>query len=144
MANKYFGGEINAACVENELDEDLKNTALQTVSSVLNFMNEYHTADALQKIIALAQRSNKYIDETAPWVLAKDEASLPRLKTVLSNLIEAIRFIGVLLAPFLPATSASHYRANRLSGGGSGIPDGIRLRTCPQGRRSKSTFRPYR
>ena len=107
MANKYFGGEINAACVENELDEDLKNTALQTVSSVLNFMNEYHTADALQKIIALAQRSNKYIDETAPWVLAKDEASLPRLKTVLSNLIEAIRFIGVLLAPFLPATSAS-------------------------------------
>ena len=70
-------------------------------------MEEYRTADALQKIIALAQRSNKYIDETTPWALAKDEASLPRLKTVLSNLMEAIRFIGVLLCPFLPDTSAS-------------------------------------
>ncbi|MBQ4050849.1 MAG: methionine--tRNA ligase subunit beta, partial [Oscillospiraceae bacterium] len=107
MANKYFGGEMGAAAIENELDADLRETALAAVSGVLSSMEEYRTADALGKIIALAQRSNKYIDETTPWVLAKSEETLPRLKTVLSNLIEAIRFIGVLLAPFLPDTSAS-------------------------------------
>ena len=107
MANKYFGGEIDAASISDPLDQELKDTALSAVSGVLSAMEEYRTADALQKIIALAQRSNKYIDETAPWVLAKDEASLPRLKAVLSNLIEAIRFIGALLTPFLPDTAAS-------------------------------------
>ena len=107
MANKYFGGEIDVASISDPLDQELKDTALSAVSGVLSAMEEYRTADALQKIIALAQRSNKYIDETAPWVLAKDEASLPRLKAVLSNLIEAIRFIGVLLTPFLPDTAAS-------------------------------------
>ena len=107
MANKYFGGEIDAASISDPLDQELKDTALSAVSGVLSAMEEYRTADALQKIIALAQRSNKYIDETAPWVLAKAEASLPRLKAVLSNLIEAIRFIGVLLTPFLPDTAAS-------------------------------------
>ena len=107
MANKYFGGEIDAASTTDPLDQDLKDTALSAVSGVLSAMEEYRTADALQKIIALAQRSNKYIDETAPWVLAKDEASLPRLKAVLSNLMEAIRFIGVLLTPFLPDTAAA-------------------------------------
>ncbi len=107
MANKYFGGEIDAASTADPLDQDLKDTALSAVSGVLSAMEEYRTADALQKIIALAQRSNKYIDETAPWVLAKDEASLPRLKAVLSNLMEAIRFIGVLLTPFLPDTAAA-------------------------------------
>jgi methionyl-tRNA synthetase len=70
-------------------------------------MNEYKTADALAAIMTLAQRSNKYIDETTPWSLAKDEAQLPRLKTVLSNLIEAIRYIGVLSVPFMPETAAS-------------------------------------
>ena len=107
MANKYFSGEIDAASISDPLDQELKDTALSAVSGVLSAMEEYRTADALQKIIALAQRSNKYIDETAPWVLAKDEASLPRLKAVLSNLLEAIRFIGVLLTPFLPDTAAS-------------------------------------
>ncbi len=107
MANKYFGGEINAASTENELDEDLKNTALSALSGVVASMDEYKTADALQKIIALAQRSNKYIDETMPWALAKDETQQARLKTVLSNLMEAIRYIGVLLLPFMPDTSAS-------------------------------------
>ena len=107
MANKYFGGEINAASTENDLDEDLKNTALSALSGVVSAMDEYKTADALQKIIALAQRSNKYIDETMPWALAKDENQHARLKTVLSNLMEAIRYIGVLLLPFMPDTSAS-------------------------------------
>lgn len=107
MANKYFGGEIGRASIENDLDKDLADTALHTAQAVQQAMDGYRTADALGAILALAQRSNKYIDETTPWSLAKDEAQLPRLKTVLSNLIEAIRYIGVLSAPFMPDTSAS-------------------------------------
>ena len=110
MANKYFGGAILAAGGEDPLDVDLRETALSTVSGVLSSMEQYRTADALQKIIALAQRANKYIDETTPWILAKDEASLPRLQLVLSNLVEAIRYLGVLLTPFLPDTAAAILR----------------------------------
>ena len=107
MANKYFGGELPAAMVENELDRDLADTALQTAEAVKGYMDQYHTADALARILALAQRSNKYIDETTPWALAKDEAQLPRLRTVLANLIEAIRYIAVLSEPFMPDTAAA-------------------------------------
>ena len=107
MANKYFGGELPAAMVENELDRDLADTALQTAEAVKGYMDQYHTADALARILALAQRSNKYIDETTPWALAKDEAKLPRLRTVLANLIEAIRYIAVLSEPFMPDTAAA-------------------------------------
>ena len=107
MANKYFGGELPAAMAENELDQDLAGTALQTAEAVKGYMDQYHTADALGKILALAQRSNKYIDETTPWALAKDEAKLPRLRTVLANLIEAIRYIAVLSEPFMPDTAAA-------------------------------------
>ena len=107
MANKYFGGELPAAMAENELDQDLAGTALQTAEAVKGYMDQYHTADALAKILALAQRSNKYIDETTPWALAKDEAKLPRLRTVLANLIEAIRYIAVLSEPFMPDTAAA-------------------------------------
>ena len=107
MANKYFGGELPAAMIENELDRDLANTALQTAEAVKGYMDQYHTADALARILTLAQRSNKYIDETTPWALAKDEAQLPRLRTVLANLIEAIRYIAVLSEPFMPDTAAA-------------------------------------
>ena len=107
MANKYFGGELPAAMVENELDRDLADTALQTAEAVKGYMDQYHTADALARILTLAQRSNKYIDETTPWALAKDEAKLPRLRTVLANLIEAIRYIAVLSEPFMPDTAAA-------------------------------------
>ncbi|MBQ4383648.1 MAG: methionine--tRNA ligase subunit beta, partial [Firmicutes bacterium] len=67
-------------------------------------MDTLHVADSLEEIMTLARRSNKYIDETAPWVLAKDEAARPRLGTVLYNLLESIRIIGILIAPFLPET----------------------------------------
>ena len=107
MANKYFGGELPAAMAENELDQDLAGTALQTAEAVKGYMDQYHTADALARILTLAQRSNKYIDETTPWALAKDEAKLPRLRTVLANLIEAIRYIAVLSEPFMPDTAAA-------------------------------------
>ena len=107
MANKYFGGELPAAMIENELDRDLADTALQTAEAVKGYMDQYHTADALARILTLAQRSNKYIDETTPWALAKDESQLPRLRTVLANLIEAIRYIAVLSEPFMPDTAAA-------------------------------------
>ncbi len=107
MANKYFGGELPAAMVECGPDQELADAALQTAEAVKGYMDQYHTADALAKILALAQRSNKYIDETTPWALAKDEEKLPRLRTVLANLVEAIRYIAVLSEPFMPDTAAA-------------------------------------
>ena len=105
MINKYFGGSIINPQVSDDVDGELKAECAACKASVTDLMNKFRTADALESVIALARRSNKYIDETAPWVLAKDEASSDRLKTVLYNLIESIRFIGVLLSPFMPETS---------------------------------------
>ena len=105
MINKYFGGTIINPGVSDAVDGELKAECAACKASVTDLMNKFRTADALESVIALARRSNKYIDETAPWVLAKDEASSDRLKTVLYNLIESIRFIGVLLSPFMPETS---------------------------------------
>ena len=106
MVNKYFGGVI-PAIFHGEFDDELIETALNTAKVVTAKMNEYKTADALEEIIGLARRSNKYIDETMPWALAKDEAMKERLGGVMYNLIESIRFIGVLLQPFMPKTSES-------------------------------------
>ena len=105
MINKYFGGAIVNPNVSEDVDGELKAACKECRESVTDLMNKFRTADAIEAVISLARRSNKYIDETAPWVLAKDEASLPRLKTVLYNLVESIRFIGVLIAPFIPETS---------------------------------------
>lgn len=110
MGKKYFGGTLQSAGVTggnaaNEaLDADLIRTALETVKNVDSKMEELRVADALEEIVNLARRSNKYIDETAPWALAKDEAQQARLGTVLYNLLESIRYIGVLLKSFLPET----------------------------------------
>jgi len=68
-------------------------------------MNAYHVADSLDEIFSMLRRANKYIDETMPWALAKNEEDRPRLKTVIYNLLETIRHAAVLLAPFMPATS---------------------------------------
>ncbi len=105
MINKYFGGTITNPCVCEAVDGELKAECAQCKQSVTDLMNKFKTADAIESVIALARRSNKYIDETTPWALAKDEAKLERLKTVLYNLCEAIRFIGILIAPFMPETS---------------------------------------
>ena len=107
MSNKYFGGVVTKTGAAEEVDDDLKAVVTATKAKVAAKMEELRVADAMTEIFGIFRRCNKYIDETAPWVLAKDEASLPRLKAVLSNLIEAIRFIGVLLTPFLPDTAAS-------------------------------------
>ncbi len=105
MAQKYFGGVIQPADAAEPVDEDLRATALKTVEEVDRLMNQYRMADTLDAVISLARRSNKYIDETMPWVLAKDEAQKPRLGAVLYNLLESIRFLAVLLQPFMPETA---------------------------------------
>ncbi len=105
MADKYFGGTVAHKGAIDAVDAELKDAAIKARDAVAAKMEEYRVADALEEIISLARRSNKYIDETEPWALAKDEAKADRLQTVLYNLLEAIRFIGVLIAPFLPETA---------------------------------------
>ncbi len=105
MVNKYFGGVIPSAAGEDEFAKDLKNTASETVAKVKKYMDEYKVADALSEIFVLLRRSNKYIDETAPWVLAKDEAKKDELGTVMYNLLESIRISAVLLSSFMPEAS---------------------------------------
>ena len=105
MQNKYFDGVIQSAGVTEPIDDELKNFALDAVKKVEEGFTAYRIADAAEAILNLAKRSNKYIDETMPWALAKDESKKARLGTVLYNLLESIRFIAVLLTPFMPQTS---------------------------------------
>ncbi len=105
MIQKYFDGVVPAPTVEDALDASLKTLAVSTAKNVEAHMDAYHVADALEDIWALLRRSNKYIDETTPWVLAKDPADKERLGTVLYNLLESIRFAAVLLKSFVPDTA---------------------------------------
>lgn len=105
MQNKYFDGVICEPNDSEPVDEELKQFAFDTVAKVEKCFETYRVADAIEAILNLAKRSNKYIDETTPWSLAKDESKLSRLGTVLYNLLESIRFIAVLLSPFMPETS---------------------------------------
>lgn len=105
MQNKYFDGVIQSGNVTEPIDDELKQFALDTVKRVEECFSTYRIADAVEAVLNLAKRSNKYIDETMPWALAKDEDKKARLGTVLYNLLEAIRFIAVLLSPFMPTTS---------------------------------------
>lgn len=107
MVKKYFHGEIQRPLKTEALDRELIELALQTPARVEEKVNAYRIADALEEIWILLRRSNKYIDETMPWVLAKEEENSERLGTVLYNLLETIRFAGVLLKAFLPDTAAS-------------------------------------
>ncbi len=105
MLNKYFDGVIQPSDCTEEIDGELKAYALDTVKKVDECFKTYRVADAIEAVLNLAKRSNKYIDETMPWALAKDEDKKARLGTVLYNLLESIRFISVLLSPFMPETS---------------------------------------
>lgn len=109
MCDKYFGSVIPAPAVEGEFDAELKNACKCTLRTVKEKMDKLRVADALDEIMSLARRSNKYIDETAPWVLAKDEANKERLGTVIYNLLESIRVIAVLLESFMPETAEKIY-----------------------------------
>ncbi|MBR5222448.1 MAG: methionine--tRNA ligase [Clostridia bacterium] len=105
MTKKYFDGIIPAPTAPEALDDELKAMAEKTYADVCAQMDTYHIADAVETLFALYSRANKYIDETAPWVLAKDEAKKERLGTVMYNLLEMIRLGAILTAPFMPATS---------------------------------------
>ncbi len=106
MSNKYFGGVVSNPGFMEPLDRDLRETAVCTAGKVADKMEELRVADAMTEIFALFKRCNKYIDETMPWALAKDESKKDRLATVLYNLVEGISIGASLLEPFMPETSA--------------------------------------
>ncbi len=105
MSNKYFDGQITNPGVSEPVDQELIDLAESTLAKVTEKMDDFHVGDALDEIFTLLRRTNKYIDQTEPWVLAKDPEKKDRLATVLYNLLESIRFSGVLLSSFLPETS---------------------------------------
>lgn len=106
MQNKYFNGIVANPMQEEAVDEDLKREVLGTVDKVEKHMEDLRVADAISEILELFSRCNKYIDQTMPWALAKDPEKIGRLATVLYNLLESVRIGAILLAPYLPDTSA--------------------------------------
>lgn len=105
MVNKYFDGVIQAPTVREDIDKELEEIALSTYKRVEEKMHAYKVSDALEELWTLLRRSNKYIDETMPWALAKEEDKKERLGTVLYNLVESIRIASVLLESFIPETA---------------------------------------
>ena len=105
MSNKYFGGVVKNSGVTEAVDDDLKQTVTRTAANVRAKMDELRVADAITEVFLLFKRCNKYIDETTPWILAKDEATLPRLETVLYHLVEGISIGATLLKSFMPKTA---------------------------------------
>ncbi len=105
MANKYFDGVLACNTASEELDDGFKADILSALPKMEKAFDDFRISDALDAVLTIAKRSNKYIDETAPWALAKDEEKKDRLSTVLYNLIESIRIIAVELSAFMPETS---------------------------------------
>lgn len=102
MTGKYFDGKVEKSVGDAAEDNDLIACANATVSKYKELMDSYHNSDAVETVMNFAKRCNKYIDETTPWSLAKDEANKPRLSTVMYNLLEGIRILSVLLQPIVP------------------------------------------
>lgn len=105
MINKYFDGVVSDGSVNGEFDEDLKSVATGAINKMEAKMKGLHVADSIDEIWAVVDRANKYIDETTPWILAKNEEDKPRLGTVLYNLAETIRIIAALLSSYMPETA---------------------------------------
>ena len=105
MTNKYFGGSVTKRTLDNEFDNDLRACAKAAVSDYLKAMDNFKNADAANAVMTFAKRLNKYIDETAPWVLAKDESNKEILEAVMYNLLEGIRLLGIFLCPIMPESS---------------------------------------
>ena len=110
MTNKYFNGQLTEPDCFEELDQQLLDTCKQTVTKYYEKMDQLRVADAIDAVFDLLRRSNKYIDETSPWTLAKQPENKARLNTVLYNLLESIRVASVLLTPFMPETSKEVFR----------------------------------
>ncbi|MBQ9981625.1 MAG: methionine--tRNA ligase [Oscillospiraceae bacterium] len=104
MVDKYFGGKLPVEKISGEFDAELIEAVSQLRDKVDNFVDNTQLNNALAEIFQIVSKANKYIDETAPWVLAKDESNKPRLAAVLYNLLEAIRVVSSLLCPFMPTT----------------------------------------
>lgn len=118
MTNKYFDGVIQSGDAEGEFDADLKAVAAGALDKIEKKMKGLHVADSMDEIWAIVDRANKYIDETTPWILAKNEEDKPRLGTVLYNLVESIRIIAALLTSYMPETAnkiAAQINADDLS-----------------------------
>ena len=107
MTNKYFDGVLTRPTEFDELDKELIDCCNASIKSYNELMDIYHNAEACDVIISLAKRCNKYIDQTAPWVLAKDEENKQRLNAVLYNLLECIRNIAIMFTPIMPTSSKS-------------------------------------
>ena len=105
MTKKYFDGIVPAPEKSEPIDGELISAVREGIDSSVKLMNGYRVADSLDAIFSMLRRANKYIDETMPWALAKNEADRPRLATVIYNLLETIRVGAVLLAPYIPATA---------------------------------------
>ena len=116
MAVKYFGSDIPAKRESGEYDDDLISTASQVKAEVEKYLEELQFAKALTSLWRLISRANKYIDETTPWVLGKDESKKDRLACVIYNLCETLRIISVLLTPFMPQTAESIQKQIGVSG----------------------------
>lgn len=110
MVNKYFDGVLPTNSKKEDIDNELIDLVLSSKDKVSNKIDHYRVADAIDEVFEIFRRSNKYIDETTPWILAKDENSKERLSTVLYNLLEAIRHGAVLLSAFLPETSEEIFK----------------------------------
>ena len=109
MIEKYHGGVVTNAGVVEAVDEDLQALVKTTAENFAKDMDAMEINSAIKGVWALISRANKYIDETAPWILAKDEAKAARLQTVMYNLAETLRVVAILVAPFIPSTSPKIY-----------------------------------
>ena len=109
MIEKYHGGVVTNAGVNEAVDEDLQTLVKTTVANFEKDMDAMEINSAIKGVWALISRANKYIDETGPWILAKDEAKAARLQTVMYNLAETLRVVAILVAPFIPSTSPKIY-----------------------------------
>ncbi len=105
MQNKYFDGVVQAPTCATEFDDDLKESAKKALAGFDKYLSEYKMSDAVECVISFARRCNKYIDETMPWALAKNEADREKLGTVLYNLLEGIRVLSALISPIMPETA---------------------------------------
>ena len=105
MTKKYFDGIVPTPEVTEPIDDELKAVVKDSIAESVKLMSEYHVSDSLSVIFSMLRRANKYIDETMPWALAKDESKKGRLATVIYNLLEVIRTGAVLLAPYIPTTA---------------------------------------
>lgn len=109
MIEKYHGGIVEDKGVEAPVDVELKNLVAETVAGYVTAMDGLEINTAIKSVWALISRANKYIDETEPWILAKDESKADRLKTVMYNLAETMRIVAILISPFIPSTSPKIY-----------------------------------